>query len=281
MLDFDRFIAIDWSGAKGKRHKGISVAVATLDDSAPELVVRDLPWSRAEIVDWLLAQSGRPLVGFDFSFAPPYVARGTYLPGVDAPAHGPDFWAYVDALCPDDEDLGAASFLERTHRPHFYFGAADGRKADYMHLRACEAVFNATGGGKPSSIFDAIGAAQVAKASFAGMRVLHRLAPHYGVWPFHAPDPARGLVVESYARAFIRHAGLRGLKLRDAESLNTALTALGSQPCMSNAPMSDHDTDVLVSAAGLRRIAHDPAFWSPAALTPAIARSEGWTFGVV
>src|SRR3546814_1347903 len=47
------------------------------------------------------------------------------------------FWAYVDGVC-EDEDLGAASFLEQRHRRHFYFGAGDGRKADFMHFRQCE-----------------------------------------------------------------------------------------------------------------------------------------------
>ncbi len=282
MQPFDRFIAIDWSGAKGSRHKGIAVAIAEPGDSAPQLVTRIRPWSRTEIVDWLIAQGGQPLVGFDFSFAPPFISGGTYLPGTDTPVTGPDFWAYVDSLCAEDEDLGAASFLERTHRSHFYFGAADGRKADYMRLRACEKTFNAAGGGKPSSIFDAIGAAQVAKASFAGMRVLNRLHPHYTIWPFEACDRTHGVVVEIYTRAFIRLGGMRGLKLRDIDSLNSALCALGSQPHTANATrLSDHETDVLVSAAGLRRIASVGDYWSPAGLTPAIARSEGWTFGVV
>jgi hypothetical protein len=33
-----------------------------------------------------------------------------------------------------------------------------------------------------------------------------------------------------------------------------------------------------VAAAALRT--HDPAWWTPAALSPPIARTEGWTFGV-
>ena len=35
------------------------------------------------------------------------------------------------------------------------------------------------------------------------------------------------------------------------------------------------------TAAGLRAIADQPHWWQPAALTPAIAVTEGWTFGVV
>ena len=108
------------------------------------------------------------LFGFDFSFAPPIVERGEYLlgePGVPKTAR--EFWAYVDGTC-DDEDLGAASFLEVAHRRHFYFGIADGVKADFVRFRQCDARLNAQGGRKTASAYDAIGAAQVAKASFSG-----------------------------------------------------------------------------------------------------------------
>jgi hypothetical protein len=38
---------------------------------------------------------------------------------------------------------------------------------------------------------------------------------------------------------------------------------------------------VLIAAAGLRAIANDETYWRPRQLTDAIARSEGWTFGVL
>jgi len=175
---FTRFAAIDWSGAKGIRHPGIAVAVCETGDTAPTLV--EPPhgaWSRAEVLAWLKDQRHTPLLaGFDFSFAPPQVERGAYLPGEETPHTARAFWAYVDTQA-DDADLGAASFLESRRGRHFYLGAADGPKARFMHFRRCEAHYNASGGGKPSTVYDAIGAAQVAKASFAGMRLLHHLGP--------------------------------------------------------------------------------------------------------
>nr|ART36143.1 B299 [uncultured bacterium] len=277
---FTRFAAIDWSGAKGSRHKGIAVAVADAGDAPPRLVRPGHVWSRTEVLDWLAALADGPptLAGMDFSFAPPFVARGAYLPGDTAPTDARAFWAFVDAAC-DDEDLGAASFLERSYRRHFYFGKADGTKADYMHLRACEAAFNASGGGKPSTVFDAIGAAQVAKGSFAGMRLLHHLGERLPVWPFD-PVGAGSLLVEIYCRAFIRLAGGRGLKLRSLADLNAALARLGSRPVETDRWLNDNETDVLVTAVGLRTIADDPAAWAPAGLDAAVARTEGWTFGV-
>jgi hypothetical protein len=279
---FERFAAIDWSGAKGKRHKGIAVAICEAGEAAPALVRPDHIWSRTEALTWLLEiAAGAPtLFGFDFSAAPPIAARGEYLPGEPGiPSDAKAFWAYVDRVS-DDEDLGAASFLEKTHRRHFYFGAADGTKRDFLHHRVCENAFNATGGGKASTLYDAIGAAQVAKASFAGMRLLHALDGRVPVWPMD-PLPGHGsVVVEIYTRAFIRLAGLDGRKVRTLDKLNVALAALGAAPAALARDPTDHETDVLIAAAGLRAIAGNPAYWSPRGMTPALARSEGWTFGV-
>lgn len=278
---FTRFAAIDWSGAKGSRHKGIAIACCRTDGGTPELVEPARIWSRRQVLEWVRGCAAGPerwLIGFDFSFAPPWVERGCYLPGEKLPDTAKSFWAYVDA-CSQDEDLGAASFLEQVHRRHFYFGAADGRKADFMHFRQCEHSFNACGGGKASTVFDAIGAAQVAKASFAGMRLLHHLGDALPIWPFDALQPGKSAVVEIYCRTFLRLAGGRGLKLRNVEALNTALAALGSPP-MPPGDYNDHQTDVLVASAGLRHIAVDSRWWNPAGLDPGIARTEGWTFGV-
>ena len=280
-MHFQRFAAIDWSGARGNRHKGIAIAVADAGDAPPRLVRTGHVWSRSETLDWLRAEAAGPplLAGMDFSFAPPFAGRGAYLPGDDVPDTARAFWAYVDSVC-DDADLGAGSLLEHTHRRHFYFGKADGAKAHFMQLRVCETAFNAAGGGKPSSVFDAIGAAQVAKASFAGMRLLHHLGSAMPVWPFDAPG-GTSVLVEIYCRAFIRLGGGRGLKLRSIRDLNAALAALGSRPTTTRRALNDNETDVMVAAAGLRHIAGDPRYWSPSSLTPEIARTEGWTFGVL
>jgi hypothetical protein len=283
MSRFARFAAIDWSGAKGSRHKGIAVAWCEAGDAPPALVERQKPWSRSEVLEWLLAaaEEAPTLFGFDFSYAPPIVERGAYLPGETAPpSDAKSFWAYVDSIC-EDEDLGAASFLEQHHRRHFYFGAADGTKANFLHHRVCEHAFNAMGGGKASTLYDAIGAAQVAKASYAGMRLLHRLGGRVPVWPMD-PRPASGsLVVEIYTRVFIRLAGLSGRKVRSLAAMNEALAGLRSRPSALAADPNDHESDVIISAAGLRTIADDETYWNAPSLTPEIARTEGWTFGVV
>jgi len=281
---FERFAAIDWSGAKGKRHKGIAVALCSADESAPRLVRPGHVWSRTEVLEWLLqaAAEAPTLFGFDFSFAPPIAERGEYLPGEPGiPTTARLFWAYVDRRS-DDEDLGASSFLEQVHRRHFYFGIADGVKAEFMHFRQCDARLNAQGGRKTASTYDAIGAAQVAKASFAGMRLLHRLDGRVPVWPMDPLPQGGSAVVEIYTRIYLRRAGLPGTKLRSRVALDRALKALGSRPARLRFEPNDHQTDALVTAAGMRALATtETRAFEPGGLTAEIAATEGWTFGVL
>jgi hypothetical protein len=280
---FSAYIAIDWSGAKGGRHKGIAIAEAR-GEAAPRLIRPGHIWSREEVLGWLLKRAANEptLFGFDFSFAPPIVARGEYLPGESGvPGTAREFWAYVDEQS-SDVDLGAASFLEQVHRRHFYFGIADGVKADFMHFRQCDARLNAQGGRKTASAYDAIGAAQVAKASFSGMRFLHRLDGKVPIWPMDPLPAHRSAVVEIYTRIYLRRAGMPGSKLRTRVALNLALEGLGSPPARLRFEPNDHQTDALVTAAGMRQLATtEPRAFEPEGLTPEIARTEGWTFGVV
>ena len=236
------------------------------------------------MLDWLLDRAAKEptLFGFDFSFAPPFAERGAYLPGeTGVPDNARDFWAYVDSLT-DDEDLGAASFLERAHRRHFYFGIADGVKADFVRFRQCDARLNAQGGRKTASAYDAIGAAQVAKASFSGMRLLHRIAGKVAIWPMESVPEDGSVVVEIYTRIYLRRAGMTGTKLRSRVDLNAALKGLGSPPTRLRFEPNDHQTDALVTAAGMRALAREePQAFAPEGLTRQIAQAEGWTFGVL
>jgi hypothetical protein len=280
---FSRFVAIDWSGAKGRRHKGIAIAEAR-ETAPPRLIRPGHIWSREEVLHWLLREAAKEptLFGFDFSFAPPLIERGEYLLGEpDVPKTAREFWAYVDGKC-DDEDLGAASFLELAHRKHFYFGIADGVKADFVRFRQCDARLNAQGGRKTASAYDAIGAAQVAKASFSGMRLLRHLDGKVAIWPMD-PLPDHGsAVVEIYTRIYLRRAGMTGVKLRSRAALNLALEGLGSAPVRLRFEPNDHQTDALVTAAGMRALAtSEPRAFDPEGLTAHIARTEGWTFGVL
>lgn len=286
-LSFTDFIAIDWSGQAVERPKGLAVAHTRVGDAAPVLI--DRPWSRADILAFLaeLAEAGtRALIGLDLSPAFPLVDTGAYFPGwAESPADGPALWALVDRLSEADPHLAATSFVQhREARRHFrqmgdcgdLFPGGRGR------FRVCEIGQEAMAL-SPYSCFNLVGASQVGKSSLTGMRVLHRLRGRIGLWPFD-PLPETGpVLVEIYTSLAARLAGMRkGIsKIRDAETLDAMLAAFGSAP---HAPLSrydDHATDAILSAAWLRVAASQPGLWSPAGLTSELARTEGWTFGVL
>ena len=100
------------------------------------------------------------------------------------------------------------------------------------------------------------------------------------IWPMD-PVPLNGsAVVEIYTRIYIRNAGLPGKKIRTAAELDSALAALGSPPAALDHVPTDHQTDALITAAGMRAHLANQLAFAPLGLTPEIARTEGWTFGV-
>jgi hypothetical protein len=64
--------------------------------------------------------------------------------------------------------------------------------------------------------------------------------------------------------------------------LNQALANLGSKPVRLRFEPNDHQTDALVTAAGMRELArNEPRAFAPSGLTRELARTEGWTFGIL
>ena len=114
------------------------------------------------------------------------------------------------------------------------------------------------------------------------MRLLHRLDGKVAIWPMD-PLPANGsAVVEIYTRIYLRRAGMSGRKLRSRADLNLALRGLGSPPARLRFAPNDHQTDALVTAAGMRALAREqPRAFAPSGLSPELARTEGWTFGIL
>ncbi|NML04398.1 hypothetical protein [Sphingomonas sp. G-3-2-10] len=285
MTPFTSFIAIDWSGQAIERPKGLAVARCTAGAAAPQLVEPAGGWSRPAILDWLIGLNERALIGLDLSPAFPFADEGAFFPDwPETPADARSLWRMVDQLCAKDPHLAATSFVAHTEaRRHFrqqrdcgdLFPAGRGR------FRICEHG-QAQAGLSPYSCFNLVGAAQVGKSSLTGMRVLHRLAGRIPVWPFD-PLPETGpVIVEIYTALAARTAGMRkGLsKIRNAATLDAMLEALGSSPHSPLARYDDHATDAILTAAWLRTAAERPENWRPSGLTPDLAQTEGWTFGV-
>ena len=283
---FKHFAAIDWSGAAGERHRGIALAICGEGDAAPKLVRPGHRWSRPEVLAWLLEElPADTLVGMDLGISLAFADGQAFFPGwAESPADAKALWALIDAICADEPHLSVGAFVDhpeacahfRRHggREGAMFGGGRGR------FRVTELAQQAMGC-KPYSNFNLVGAAQVGKSSLSGMRLLHRLGVRLPVWPID-PLPERGSVVCEIYTTIAAMAGGRTAgrsKIRDGAELDAALAQLGSRSAGLVGPMDDHRSDALVTAAWLRRVAHDPALWSPKGLTPEIAATEGWTFG--
>lgn len=287
---FGTFVAIDWSGAAGARQPGIAVAVAGRD--GPPRLLRPGGWSRADVLTFLREDlPDDALVGLDLGIALPFTDCGAFFPGLpDSPPDARSLWALVDEVCHADPHLAASSFVDH---PSFapYFRRHGGREGARFHasdaahrrgrFRVAEQAQQRLGC-RPTSNFNLVGAAQVGKSSLTGMRVLHRLGGRVPVWPID-PVPLSGpVVVEIYtaiaAIAAARAAGRS--KIRSNDDLDAALAVLGSPPMRGgDGATDDHAADAAITAAWLRLRADEAALWHPQLLTPAIARTEGWTFG--
>ena len=117
-----------------------------------------------------------------------------------------------------------------------------------------------------------------------GAGIAEALAAHgarVAIWPMDPLRDGQSAVVEIYTRIYIRNAGLSGKKIRTTAELNQALVALGSMPVKLRTTPSDHQTDALVTAAGMLAHLKNPLAFDPPGLTPEIAQTEGWTFGIV
>lgn len=288
MRQFKNFAVIDWSGQAVAKPKGLAVAHAAVGAQAPNLLSPEGGWSRASILDWMRRHAAAKtdiLVGLDLSPALPFADHQAYFPGwADSPDDAKALWAMVDAESAADDHLSASSFLRGTEpRRHFrqHLDCGDLFPAGRGRLRVCEHGQKDMGL-SPSSCFNLVGAAQVGKSSLTGMRVLHKLDGAVPIWPFD-PLPEQGpVIVEIYTTVAARAAKIRaGLsKIRDRDTLDKALAELGSQPHAPLARYTDHATDAILTAAWLRANAVRAELWHPPALTPHIARTEGWTFGI-
>ena len=295
---FPTTAVFDWSGALGRRHHGIALAVCEAapchEGAAPQLIPAPHPsgrWSRADALAWLRAQAAAQndiLIGMDVSMGFPFIDAGGYFPHwPDSPPSAPELWAAVERLCAADPHFEAAGILN--HPPiaaHFrqtgalgaHYGAAKSGR-----LRVVESESRAQALANPYSCLNLVGAAQVGKASLTAMRLLHAVRGIIPVWPFD-PVPETGpMLIEIYTSIAAVAAGVaKGRsKLRTWDGLNAALSHMGSAPvAAAPKPPSDHDSDALLTAAWLMRAQSNVGLWSPAAMTRDVAMTEGWTFGV-
>lgn len=291
---FTHFLAVDWSGAKGARQKGIALAIARAGGGAPALLPLPDPkgWARSEVLTLLLALREPTLIGLDLGISLPFVDAGAFFPGWDAsPADARALWALIDRLCADDPHLEAGGFVTHPEASRYFRHGKDATGDRFLlpgaatregRFRIAETAQRGQGV-RPVSNFNLVGAAQVGKSSLTGMRMLHRLGGRVPVWPVDPLPETGSVLTEIYTSVAARLGGVTGAttKIRSFEALNDALDALGSAPVKGSGPIDDHSSDALLTAAWLRHVHTNRELWHPPALTEAVARTEGWTFGAL
>lgn len=284
---FTHFIGIDWSGAKGKRHKGIAIAVCAAGSEAPQLVLSPdgrASWSREGVASWItegcgLAEGARALIGIDSAFSMPFVDQGAYLGKESSSKAATELWQEVNSVCFDAEDLFGGPFVEANashyHRPN--------RKGDKFsrRMRVTENLAVSSKAGPCESVFHLIGPSQVGMSGLSTMRMLAVLSKQtkLAIWPYEETEHANAVLVEIYAAAFASLGGHRG-KYRSLEDLNLSLSRLETESLDLNT-FDDHSADAIITSAGLRKIAHERKYWHPEALSTKVRRTEGWVFGIV
>jgi hypothetical protein len=297
---FRHFVAIDWSGAAGERHRGIAVAIAAADGGAPELVRPGHRWSRGEVAQWLLDDlPDDTLVGLDLGISLPFADCGAFFPGWDeSPADARSLWALVERICAADPHLAASALVDHPEAARHYrrhggrqgdlFGGGpptDGHVVDGRGRFRQTELAQQTMGCRPYSNFNLVGAAQVGKSSLTGMRLLHHVSQRLPVWPIDRVKATGSVIVEIYTTIAAMAAGRPPgrSKMRSLTDLNHALGALGSAPVTGGEitdddRIDDHKSDALLTAAWLRASAHRPELWNPRGMST-VAQTEGWTFG--
>lgn len=295
MPNFERFLAIDWSGAKAPRSGG-KIAVASCSSATAECELLAGPWSRSEIADMIgriVRKSARnpdrrSLIGIDCNFG--------YARSIGVSQFGKDFsykklWPAVERICEQERDFYASEFWTHEDYSPFFWTAGPQPGNLTLAKRLTEHACQAQGYGAPESPFKLLGPKQVGKGGLAGMRMAQYLKNRYehqiAFWPYERElaQSAPIVITEIYPRLFIRKAGLGGAKISQRAPLKQALDVYKTNMPSLGRDFSDHQSDALISAAGLRAICGPGPFLPddisfPSALDDIHARSEGWIFGV-
>ena len=282
------FVGVDWSGARGSRLPGLQVAVALPGRAPPRLVPAPAGryWDRESLYGWLgdQARARRLFAGIDFAFSLPHADSGCYFPGLRAqPRTASALWAEVEADSAHAPDLYGAPFYTRTDRAWHRYVLGPAGRGDRYRYRQRRTELACARETSPHPVLKCIGPANVGTGSFAGMRMLHRLATgplagEIAIWPFDAPR-GRSVVAEIFPRLFYVRAGVDPRHWRDPEAMARAFACYRSDPPDRDwRPVRDDETDALLVAAAIRGLIRGlrPV---PRELAGAVRR-EGWIFGV-
>ena len=289
---YERFIGIDWSGAKGPSLKGLQVAVCEPGKSTPALVcpTDHKYWRRDEVVNWIVKQAAhrRILIGMDFAFAYPFCDAGAYFPGhPESPESPRVLWSKVDSVCDHEanSDFYGGIFYRNQYSPFRKYFRYPGYKGSCYEdrLRETEKVCKSLSA-HPSCTFKCVGPAQVGPGSVAGMRALHSIAARHGrilsIWPFDGVSQSKSTLVEIFPRLFFILAGRDAHNWKVNGIVNAVLRHFDSELLSGGiTDYSEDKIDALVSAAALRALSSSVDVWDLHGRDQENSQFEGWIFG--
>jgi len=257
---FERYIGIDYSGAKTPTSSLSGLRVYTTDQTLPPEEVLPPPsprkhWTRKGLAGWLRDELNKPapiLVGIDHAFSFPR----TYFEKYHLPHNWPAFLDDFQQHWPTDEDIYVCFVRDGDS------GNGKARMGDPSWLRLTE-LWTPTA----KSVFRFKVQGEVATSTHAGLPWLRYLRTHccdrVHFWPFDGWEitPGRSVVAEVYPSLWTRRFANDGARSADQHA-------------------------AYATASWLRRADMDgplERFFSPALETAerTIAQVEGWILGVV
>ena len=284
-MDFNNFIAVDWSGDKSKFQKGISVAQCPMGRYAPKIIKpEDRYWSRSSLIKWLLKEvtEKKTLIGFDFSFAYPFYDCFSYFPGIkDSPISPYKLWKKIDNINNKLANFyGGGIWSEEPYSN--YYNSPNLKGTLYKSRRRFTEIKAKNKIHSPSPTFNCVGPGAVGTGSLAGMRVLNFLKNEINIWPFNNNIlQKKSVVVEIFPTYYFRYAGIKPEK-NIGYTMSKINQALSHYDCNSlpkdiiiGGPDQD-DADSIVSAAAMRYFSNNRNCWN----VPKVSQKEGWIFGV-
>ena len=284
-MDFNNFIAVDWSGDKSKFQKGISVAQCPMGRYAPKIIKpEDRYWSRSSLIKWLLKEvtEKKTLIGFDFSFAYPFYDCFSYFPGIkDSPISPYKLWKKIDNINNKLANFyGGGIWSEEPYSN--YYNSPNLKGTLYKSRRRFTEIEAKNKIHSPSPTFNCVGPGAVGTGSLAGMRVLNFLKNKINIWPFNNNIlQKKSVVVEIFPTYYFRYAGIKPEK-NIGYTMSKINQALSHYDCNSlpkdiiiGGPDQD-DADAIVSAAAMRYFSNNRNCWNVAK----VSKKEGWIFGV-
>ena len=284
-MDFNNFIAVDWSGDKSKFQKGISVAQCPMGRYAPKIIkAEDRYWSRSSLIKWLLKEvtEKKTLIGFDFSFSYPFYDCFSYFPGIkDSPISPYKLWEKIDNINNKLANFYGGGIWSKEPYSNYY-NSPNSKGTLYKSRRRFTEIEAKNKIHSPSPTFNCVGPGAVGTGSLAGMRVLNVLKNKINIWPFNNSIlQKKSVVVEIFPTYYFRYARVKPEKKIGyaLDKINQALSHYGcnslSKDIIIGGPDQD-DADAIVSAAAMRYFSNNRNCWN----VPKVSKKEGWIFGV-